>query len=267
MRSTSIDEVGVTLEKVVSYLDELLQTSTIPDYAGAVNGLQLSNRGRVTKVATAVDFSSETVSATIAEHADLLIVHHGMFWSERQPIVGNSYNRLRQLLEADVAVYASHLPLDRHPGLGNNALLAKRFELQPSGEFAQFKEIFIGVQGEADIATSRLIDHARAFAREHGGEAIAAGRIDNNRKTRRWAICTGAGASAETLAEATDQGIDTLIVGEGPHWTAVEASDRDLIIIYVGHYASETLGVYALGDDLSRKFQLPAARISKPTGL
>ena len=267
MRSTASDKASVPLDEIVSYLDELLQTSVTPDYAGAVNGLQLSNRGQVTKVATAVDFSSETASAAIAEQANLLIVHHGMFWSDPQPIVGARYMRLRQLLDADIAVYASHLPLDRHPELGNNVLLAKRLKLQPSGQFARFKDIFVGVQGETEIATSRLIESARAFSREHGGEAITAGVIDSTRKTRRWAICTGAGASAETLAEAADQGVDTLIVGEGPHWTAVEARDRDLIIIYVGHYASETLGVYALGDDLSQRFRLPAVRISKPTGL
>ncbi|HCX30855.1 MAG TPA: Nif3-like dinuclear metal center hexameric protein [Blastocatellia bacterium] len=267
MNSALRDNVSVALNEIVSYLDELLQSSTTPDYPGAVNGLQLSNRGQVTKVAAAVDFSNDTVSAAIAEQANLLIVHHGMFWSDRQPIVGNSYTRLRQLLDADVAVYASHLPLDRHPELGNNVLLAKHLELQLGGQFARFKEIFIGVRGETEIATSRLVERARAFSREHGGETITAGFVDGNRKTRRWAICTGAGASAETLAEAASERIDTLIVGEGPHWTAIEARDRDLVVIYVGHYASETLGIYALGDDLSQRFRLPAVRISKPTGL
>lgn len=267
MNSAIADSVLVPLDEIVNYLDELLQSSTTPDYPGAVNGLQLSNRGQVSKVAAAVDFSTDTVSAAIAEQADLLIVHHGMFWSDRQPIVGNSYTRLRQLLHADIAVYASHLPLDRHPEVGNNVLLAKHLELQPNGHFARFKEIFIGVRGDTEIATLRLVERARVFSRERGGETITAGLIDGNRKTRRWAICTGAGASVETLAEATSEGIDTLIVGEGPHWTAVEATDRDLVIIYVGHYASETLGVYALGDDLSRKFRLPTVRISKPTGL
>ncbi len=267
MKSDVSDKVSVPLNEIVSYLDDLLQSSTTPDYVGAVNGLQLSNRGDVSKVAAAVDFSTDTVSATIAEEATLLIVHHGMFWSDRQPIVGNSYTRFRQLLDGDVAVYASHLPLDRHPQLGNNVLLAKYLELQPTGQFARFKEISIGVQGETEIVTSGLIERAKAFSRQHGGETITAGLIDSNRKTRRWAICTGAGASTETLAEAANEGIDTLIVGEGPHWTAVEARDQDLVIIYVGHYASETLGVYALADDLSRRFQLPSVKISKPTGL
>ena len=261
------DNLSVPLDEVIGYLDQVLQTSTTPDYAGAVNGLQLANGGKITKVAAAVDFSSETVSATIAEQANLLIVHHGMFWSERQAIVGASYKRLRQLFEADVAVYASHLPLDRHPDFGNNVLLAKRLELKPSEEFAQFKGIFIGVQGETEIATSTLIDRAKVFSRENGGEALTTGLSDSKRKTRRWAICTGAGASAETLAEAAEQGIDTLIVGEGPHWTAVEARNRDMVIIYVGHYASETLGVYALADHLGQKFRFPVVRISKPTGL
>jgi putative NIF3 family GTP cyclohydrolase 1 type 2 len=91
--------------------------------------------------------------------------------------------------------------------------------------------------------------------------------MDSRRKTNKWAICTGAGASAETLVEASNDGIDTLIVGEGPHWTAIEAAERGIAIIYIGHYASETLGVYALADDLSREFHLDNVKISLPTGL
>lgn len=256
-----------SLAQIVEFLDEILLTSTTPDYPTAFNGLQLANRGSVTKVAAAVDFSSQAIKTAIAEDANLLIVHHGMFWAGVQPLVGPSYARLRQLLDADIAVYSSHLPLDRHPQLGNNTLMAKALGLEPSQEFGRFKDIFVGLQGVCDIATSTLIERAQVFSRSNGGEAIATSGNGTDQRTRHWAICTGAGASAETLAEASQHDVDTLIVGEGPHWTAVEAMERGITIIYLGHYASETLGVQALAAEVARHFELSWTNISAPTGL
>lgn len=256
-----------SLTEIVKFLDEILLTSTTPDYPTAFNGLQLANRGSVTKIAAAVDFSSQAIKAAIAQEANLLIVHHGMFWAGVQPLVGHGYLRLRQLLDADVAVYSSHLPLDKHPQLGNNALLAKALGLQSSQEFARFKDIFIGIQGTCDIDTATLIERAQHFSRSNGGAAIVTPGIRPDQRTRRWAICTGAGASAETLAEATQQRIDTLIVGEGAHWTAIEAMERGITIIYLGHYASETLGVQSLAAEVGRHFKLDWTNISAPTGL
>lgn len=255
------------LSEVVAYLDKLLETSATPDYPNSFNGLQLSNSGFVTKVAAAVDFSARTVSATISEKANLLIVHHGMFWAGAQPITEKVYQRLYDLFDADVAVYSSHLPLDRHARFGNNVLLAKQFGLEALQPFANFKDIYIGVQGISDIPTSTLVRRAKRFARAHGGDVVSTDTSDANQVTRRWALCTGAGASAETLNEAASDGVDTLIVGEGPHWTAVDAADRGITIIYVGHYASETLGVFALADEVSQRFQLGCTKISAPTGL
>jgi len=256
-----------SLSQVVEFLDEILLTSTTPDYPTAFNGLQLSNTGSISKVAAAVDFSTQAIKAAIAEDANLLIVHHGMFWAGLQPLVGRRYTNLRDLLEADVAVYSSHLPLDRHPQLGNNVLMARALGLEPSEEFGRFKNIFIGLQGVCDIPTSALIERGQLFSRANGGEAIATSGTGAEHRTRRWAICTGSGASAETLAEAAQHGIDTLIVGEGPHWTAVEARERGITIIYLGHYASETLGVQALAAEVGRRFDLTWTNIAAPTGL
>ncbi|MEP6904645.1 MAG: Nif3-like dinuclear metal center hexameric protein [Gemmatimonadales bacterium] len=266
MKSNSETAAGVPLARIVTWLDDILQTESTPDYPGALNGLQLANRGTVTKVAAAVDFSTRSARAAIEANVDLLIVHHGMFWAGAQAIVGQRFSRLAELIEAGVAVYSSHLPLDCHPQLGNNVLLAKTLGLDPSGEFARFKNIFVGVQGTSETSTQTLVDRARAFSRSHGGDTIATAS-DPGRVTHRWAICTGSGASAETLDEATRDDIDTLIVGEGPHWTAVDASDRGIAIIYVGHYASETLGVYALAAEVSKQFDVPSICISAPTGL
>jgi dinuclear metal center YbgI/SA1388 family protein len=254
------------LSAVVEHLDTLLQTAEVPDYSNAVNGLQLENSGEVHKIAAAVDFSRRVVDAVVERSADLLLVHHGMFWPGVQPIRGVAYERLRALLAHDVAVYASHLPLDRHPELGNNALLARLLGLTPSGEFARFKTIAVGIRGEGDVETAELVDRARRFAREHGGEARVTATVPG-RRTRRWGICTGAGASSDTLREAAEAGIDTLIVGEGPHYTAVEANDTALVIVYAGHYATETLGVRALAEHVSTAFNIPWTFVEAPTGL
>lgn len=258
---------GTKLSEIVAYLDKLLETSSTPDYPNSFNGLQLSNSGFVTKVAAAVDFSTRTVSATISEKANLLIVHHGMFWAGAQPITEKVYQRFHDLFDADVAVYSSHLPLDRHARFGNNVLLAKQLGLEASRPFAKFKDIYVGVQGISELPTSTLVHRASRFARTHGGDVVVTDTPDANRITRRWALCTGAGASGETLNEAAGDGVDTLIVGEGPHWTAVDAADRGMTIIYVGHYASETLGVFALANEVSQRFQLGCTKIFAPTGL
>lgn len=255
-----------SIAEITTYLDDLLGTATVPDYAGAINGLQLANSGLVTKVAACVDFSSRAVTRTVEEKADLLLVHHGMFWGGTKPITGPTYQRLRMLLDNDIAVYASHLPLDKHDTFGNNMLLSRELGLKASGEFARYKDIAIGVRGESDVASAELLAKARRFARKHGGDAIGTSS-DETRRTQKWAICTGAGASAETLHEAALSGIDTLIVGEGPHWTAVEANELDIAIIYAGHYATETLGVFAVAEHLSQKYSIDWVPIHAPTGL
>lgn len=256
----------IATAELVQYLDDILETATIPDYPNAVNGLQLGNSGRITSIAASVDFSGKAVSAAAAAGADLLLVHHGMFWSGAKPITGAGYERMRTLIENDIAVYSSHLPLDRHQAFGNNVLLSEQLGLVPSGEFASFKGKSIGVRGDSDLATREIAQRARVFAGQHGGSVVTT-PFDDTRRTRSWGVCTGAGASAETLQEAVETGIDTLIVGEGPHWTAVEAAEIGLTIIYAGHYATETLGVTALSKHLADRFSLDFMAVSAPTGL
>lgn len=254
------------IHEIAGYADELLETKTTPDYPSAVNGLQLENRTRITGIMAAVDFSTRAINGAIAANANLLVVHHGMFWEGSGPLMGPSYRRLRLLIENEIAVYSSHLPLDRHPTLGNNVLLARQLGLTPDAGFAQFEGIFIGVRGQSEIETASLVERARQFAKSYAGE-VRTTPVAKNRKTKRWAICTGAGASAETLKEAREMEIDTLIVGEGPHWTAVYAEENELTIIYAGHYATETLGVRALADHLGEKFGISSSFLSAPTGL
>jgi dinuclear metal center YbgI/SA1388 family protein len=251
--------------ELAAYTDELLQSSDTPDYPNAINGLQLENRSPVVGISAAVDFSTRAIRDSIEAGANLLLVHHGMFWGGLTPFSGVAYKTLRLLFEHDIAVYSSHLPLDRHPTFGNNVLLATELGLEPTMPFARFQNISIGVSGETDIETSSLVSRAREFARSYG--EIRTSIVPRSRRTRKWAICTGAGASTETLAEASAAGIDTLIVGEGPHWTAIHAEEHDLVIIYAGHYATEILGVRALAQHLAEKYKVPWNFVSAPTGL
>src|SRR4051812_28867633 len=110
----------VSLKTVAGYCDRILRTREVTDYDGAVNGLQVENRGAVTKIAAAVDAGAATIKLASAANADLLIVHHGLFWGARQPWTGKSFELMRSLVENDLAVYSSHLPLDAHAALGNN---------------------------------------------------------------------------------------------------------------------------------------------------
>jgi dinuclear metal center YbgI/SA1388 family protein len=254
------------LAPLAEFLDATLNIAGVPDYPNAVNGVQLANAGDIRHIATAVDFSTDAVHGAIGVDATLLLVHHGMFWGGVQPIVGARRERLHALLTHDVAVYSAHLPLDVHPTLGNNALLARLVGLEPSGGFAKYQNIEVGLSGVSDIPTQVLANRAQELARKHGG-ALVATPFQADHITRRWGICTGAGADSSTLREASERGLDTLIVGEGPHHTAVEARELGIVVLYAGHYATETLGVRALGEALAARFDITSTFVDAPTGL
>lgn len=266
MHGASPTPTPVTLDTVAQHLDAMLRTREIPDYPGALNGVQVEHVGPVRRCAVAVDASLRTIDGAIADGANLLIVHHGLFWSGIQPLRGRTFERVRRLIAHDVAVYASHLPLDLHPTLGNNALLAQALGLVPSAGFARFQSVDVGVMGDADVETSAIATQLDTIARREGGALVTVG-IAPGRRTRRWAICTGAGASSDSLREAMAAGVDTLIVGEGPHHTGVEAPELGIAVLYAGHYATETYGVRALGAELERAFGLPWSFVAAPTGL
>jgi len=255
------------LEEIVRYLDGDLRSAEVPDYDAALNGLQLANRsGKVTKVACAVDFSANTVAGAVEQGANLLVVHHGMFWRGQHPIVGRAFDRLATAITADLAVYSSHIPLDLHARLGNNVLLARELGLEPSGTFGRYKSIEIGVMGTSDVSTSSILERLRNFAGRFATTVVHT-PLSSTRRTRRWAVITGAGASAQTLAEAAEREIDTFIVGEGAHHTAVHAIESGLAIMYAGHYATETLGVRAVAAELEERFGVSTSFVDVPTGL
>jgi len=257
---------GVPIAKITTHLDALLRVSETPDYPQALNGLQVEHRGPVTRIAAAVDASARTIRGAAEAGANLLLVHHGLFWGGLQPLTGRHFARVRLLLDHDIALYSAHLPLDAHETFGNSLLLARELGLEAAAGFARHETIECGVRGSADVATAELLARLNAFSGSHGGSAIASA-MAAGRRTRSWAIVSGAGINVDTLREAEELGVDTLISGEGPHWSAVDAEERGLVVIYAGHYATETLGVRALADHLSETFGVPSSFIPSPTGL
>src|SRR6478609_7171770 len=137
----------VSLDELVTYLDRELRTAEIPDYSGAVNGLQLANGGEVRRIVAAVDASLPVITAAAEGGPGLLIVHHGMFWQGAQPVTGAFYRKLKIAMDAGLAIYSSHLPLDVHPELGNNILLAQAIGLQNPEPFFDQKGLAIGLRG------------------------------------------------------------------------------------------------------------------------
>jgi dinuclear metal center YbgI/SA1388 family protein len=249
-----------SLAQIVRYCDRTLRTSHIKDYDGALNGLQMENRGAITRIAAAVDASLATIRPALAARADLLVVHHGLFWNARQPWTGPNYALLRLLLDHDLAIYSSHLPLDAHPKLGNNTQLCAALGLKNLRPFFFTKEQFIGLQSNTKLSRAALAQrlcHAVGSAVKvlPGGSEVC----------RRIGVVTG-GAGAE-LKLAAQEGVDTFITGEGPHWTHALAEELGVNVLYGGHYATETFGVKALAAELSRRFGVPWTFIDHPSGL
>ena len=250
----------VPLQTLVRYCDRVLRTPGLQDYDGAANGLQVGNRGRVTRVAAAVDASLATVRMAIASRADLLVVHHGLFWGGSHPWTGRRYELLRLLLDHNLAVYSSHLPLDCHPRLGNNAGLCAALGFRRLRPFFFERGAWLGWQARARLSRAALSERlTRAVGRKP--HLLACGPP----LCERIGVVSG-GAGGE-LKRAADEGIDTFITGEGPHWTFPLAGDLGVNVFYAGHYATETFGVKSLAAALTRRFRLPWTFLDHPSGL
>ena len=250
----------VPLAEVTRYCDRLLRTRQFTDWEGAVNGLQAENRGAVTRIAAAVDASLATARLAVAAKADLMIVHHGLFWRSGHPWTGARYEMMRLLLENNLAIYSSHLPLDAHPRLGNNVRLCAALGLKRLKPFFRFKGQFIGFRAATAIPRAEL---AKRLARAVGGAPTLL--PGGPSMCRSVGVVTG-GAGSE-LKVAVEEGVDTFVTGEGPHWTFALTEELGVNVLYGGHYATETFGVKALAEHLSRKFKLPWAFLDHPSGL
>ncbi|NNC90840.1 MAG: Nif3-like dinuclear metal center hexameric protein [Akkermansiaceae bacterium] len=248
------------LADIVSHLDEELRVAEVPDYPGAENGLQLEGGAEVRKVVAAVDASLPVVRKAVDAGADLLVVHHGMFWSGVQPVTGAFHEKLKTAMDAGMAIYSAHLPLDIHPTLGNNALLAAALGIGEAAPFFDFKGIRLGLRGRRSGSLRALVDRAGEVlggpVHHCPGGGDDAGVVG---------VITG-GAGSEVAAVARE-GIDTFVTGEGPHWSFPAAEELGINVIYGGHYATETFGVKALAAHLAETFGLEHGFVDHPTGL
>jgi dinuclear metal center YbgI/SA1388 family protein len=250
----------VRLDDLVRYLDDYLRVRETADDRNALNGLQVENAGDVRHIAAAVDACQATIAAAAERGADLLLVHHGLFWSGLEPLTGRTYRRVSALLRHGVALYSAHIPLDRHPDVGNNALLARKLGMEVRGWFGEHLGAPLGAWGELDIGREALRDLIEG-ALGTSAKLIPGG----SERCRRVGIITG--AAGGFVRQARDAGLDTFITGEGHHWTYFDAEEYGVNVVLAGHYATETLGVQALAVHLSERFQLPWSFLDHPTGL
>ena len=249
-----------SLSDIATYTDDLLRVRDVGDWDNALNGLQIENSGRVTRIGAAVDVSTRVLTEAANQGVDLLIVHHGMFWPGLKPIRRALRRQLRLAFQNDVALYSAHLPLDIHPRVGNNAQLAAALGLKSARPFLEEKGQPVGLKIRASVPRSELV---RKLQKALNGPVKV---FDSGpKRTRVIGIVTGAAGSE--IYRVADEGIDTLITGEAPHWAAVAAEEVGVNLLLGGHYATEVFGVKALAAHLSKRFRVPWVFIDSPTGL
>ena len=248
------------LATLVAYLDDYFNVKQTQDYSD--NGLQVAGSEQVDRLAFAVDACQETIDAAVANEASMLIVHHGLFWGQVLPIVGPHRRRIKTLLDAGCSLYAVHLPLDRHPQVGNNVQLAHLLGLDVVGEFGEAFGVPIGViaQPPSAIPLSALVEQLSALL-GNPPLLLAGGPSSAHR------IGIISGSAASDIPASVAAGCDTFITGETRHSAYHDAQEHGINVLYAGHYASETVGLKALASHLETHWKLPCTFIDRPTGL
>jgi dinuclear metal center YbgI/SA1388 family protein len=238
-----------SLDDLVSYCSERLDLPGYPDFPGAVNGLQMANNGTVTRIGAAVDAGLEPFKRAAEAGVDFLIVHHGMFWQPPCPWTGPVREKLALLMESNMAVFSAHLPLDGHPEIGNNAVLAGKLGMETVRGFYPFEGRNIGYIAKSGLSRAKLRESLEALfprvtAIEFGSETPP-----------EIALVTGGGYGIG--GELAQEGVDTLITGELKEHFFNRAQEEHLNLYACGHYATEVFGVCALAEELAKRFDLP----------
>lgn len=251
----------IKLVDIVSLLDSTLHIRDIQDSPLAMNGLQVENNGRVSKIALAVDGSQNTIDEAVRQQADMLILHHGIYWCGLQPLSGWWKKKLCSCLDHNLAVYSAHLPLDVHPTLGNNASIAKALGLEDIEPDVNVKGNPIGLSGRFPGSVAQLREKYAAAT----GVRVTGVIHDEKAPAGRVAVCSG--AAGEAIYQIHAKGYGSFLTGEENHWVYNAARDTGVNILFAGHYATETFGVKALGKFLQEHFHLPTVFIDHPTGM
>jgi len=249
------------LSKIVAFLNNYLNIDDIKDTCW--NGLQFEGKSEVKRIVFAVDASVETFEKAIEENADLIIVHHGHFWTTQNPsIIGWGKERIQLLFRNQTSLYACHLPLDRHRIVGNNAQLLKLLGAKIKRGFLLHEGKNVGWIGE----TKRAIQLGKI------GEKLDSDLNTNcivlpfgKKKIKTIAVCSGGGGYGG-FYEALNSGVDLYITGDAIE-VYYSAKDSKINVIFAGHHATETIGLKALAEVVKRKFKIENIFIDLPTGL
>lgn len=248
------------LKEITDYLDNYLRIGEIEDVSQ--NGLQVSCQVEINKAVFAVDASLEVFEKANEADADIIIVHHGLFWGNPFLITDINYDRIAYLIKNDMALYAAHLPLDMHPEVGNNAQLAEALGLVNLEEFGDYHGETIGIKGDLKNALeyNEFLEELRSkfnkdFLDFHFGRETI----------KSIGIISGGGSSM--LKDARDAGVDLFFSGETGHSSYHTMKEYKLNAVFGGHYFTETFGVKALGQLLTEKFKLDTEFLDSPTGL
>jgi len=249
-----------SLFDIVTYTDDFLRIRDVGDWDNALNGLQIENSGRVTRFGAAVDVSTRVLTEAAKKKVDLLIVHHGLFWSGLQPVRSALRRQLQLAFENNIALYSAHLPLDIHPKVGNNAQLVAALGLRSAQPFLEEKGQAVGLKVRVSMPRAELVRKLRKAL-----NSLVKVFDFGPKQTRSIGIVTGAAGSE--IYRVAQENIDTFITGEAPHWAAVAAEELGMNLLLGGHYATEVFGVKALAAHLSKRFKIPCEFIDCPTGL
>lgn len=247
--------------ELVDYLGEYLRLKEIEDYGP--QGLQVEAEAEeIERLALAVDAAPEVIEAAAGWGADMLLVHHGILWRSVERIAGPLGRRVRLLLANQVNLYAAHLALDAHPEVGNNAVLARILGVDVESWWCPQGGVMIGVCGPVETGMT-----VQALAQRAEEQLATSVRVlpYGQATVGRMAIVSGFGA--DEVGAAKDVGADTFLTGETSHAHYWAAADHGLNVLYAGHYATETVGVRALGDHLAQRFGLATRFLDFPTGM
>jgi dinuclear metal center YbgI/SA1388 family protein len=247
-------------DELVEYLDELLEVKAIDDRSN--NGLQVEGVEDVQRVAFAVDAGLAAFQGAAAAGAQILIVHHGLFWGEPIMVTGIQRRRLQTLLDAGISLYGVHLPLDFHPEVGNNAVLARRLDLRDTATYGQYKGRPLIVTGS--LPQEMALDAFAERVEEILGKPVIEVWPFGHPWVRQVGIVSGgAGFAVEQVAEA---GVDVYFTGEVSHSVYHQARELGLNVVFGGHYATEMVGLEALAEHLEERFELETVFLDLPTG-
>jgi dinuclear metal center YbgI/SA1388 family protein len=242
-----------------NYLDNLLEINSIRDAPHALNGLQIQNQGEIKKIGLAVDLCQATIDIAIEKQCQMLFVHHGAFWSGLQPIRGKYYEKLSTMMQANLGLYSAHIPLDLHPVYGNNRAIADLIGLKKLETFGEYDGIKIGLKGLLPAISTEKLAELLEEKLDSKVKVIGKGEV----KT----VGLVTGGAADIVRQAILEGLDCYITGEGDNHHFHEAIEGNCILIFAGHYATETGGVKSIGKHLQEKFGIASEFLHYPTGL